>query len=85
MILLEKAGPATSVESMTLIPNDIRGMVGHLINDCVTADGLGGFATRQFGNLRTYIARSPTNYLGPFRKEFFPPLADLKRLTNTEQ
>ena len=84
MILVEKAGPATTVESITLVPNDIRGMTGHLINDCVAVDGLGGFGTRHFGALQTYIASSATNYLGPFRKESVLLLADLKRLTNSE-
>lgn len=82
MVLLEKAGPATGVKSIRLIPNDIRGMVGDLINDFVAVDGLGGFATRQLENLQTYIARPPTNYFGPFRKESVLMLADRKRLTN---
>ena len=69
MVSLELSGPA-SLQTIELRPNDIRGMAGYVIDDCVRAGGgQGGFVTGLLQGMIDY-ALDPSSrfpYL-PYRK-----------------
>lgn len=61
MISVEVAGPAVP-STMNLIPNEIRGMAGWVIERCVIEGaGSGGFVTKDISNLIRVIVNPETN------------------------
>lgn len=53
-ITVEVGGPV-EIESMILIPNDLRGMVAYLATFCAGRYGTGGFVTRRLQGLMDYV------------------------------
>ena len=53
-ITVEVASPV-SIDSIPLVPNDIRGMAAYLANSCVGARGSGGFVTHRVQGLVDYV------------------------------
>ena len=54
---------------MTITPNDIRGMAGWVIDQCVhRGGGIGGFITGSLDNLVDYIEHPFTDFGADFRK-----------------
>ena len=67
MVSVELAGP-TIPHTMNLIPNDIRGMAGWVIDQCVVdRTGSGGFVTKDLLNLIRYVVDPATDINAPFR------------------
>ena len=69
MISVELAGHTTEVTVVHVVPDQIRGMAGWVISQCIGAGGgLGGFVTGHFGNLVNQMNRPTTNLAAPLRK-----------------
>ena len=56
-ISVEHAGPDFAAPTtIRIIPDEIRGMAGHVIDQCVLYEnGIGGFVTKGFAHLLEYI------------------------------
>ena len=79
-ITFEIAGPSLSPFLSPLIPDDIRGMAGWVIDQCVTRSGIGGFVTNKIINMVNYISEPATNFQGPFRKHILGAIHFLSAL-----
>ncbi len=55
MISVEVAGPQP-YQTYTLVPNQVRSLASHIINECVGRAGkVGGFATLDIGRLIDFV------------------------------
>ena len=68
-IWVEVAGPATP-QTYEAIPNEIRGMAGWVVDECVRSGemGFGGFATRDISTLTQYVTKPDTKISRAYRK-----------------
>ena len=67
-ISVEVAGPA-EIMAYTAKPDDIRGLANWLVSQCVShSGGIGGFLTKDIGNLIDYVTAPQTDIYGLFRK-----------------
>ncbi|MCJ1452444.1 hypothetical protein MMC28_002787 [Mycoblastus sanguinarius] len=60
VISVEVGGPS-DVQSISLVPNDIRGMAAYLANRCSGARYMGGFVTKGLGPLINYVTNPKMN------------------------
>ncbi len=50
-------------------PDDIRELASRLVTQCVFVEGgIGGFVTKDFGNLIDFVTAPESKIHGPFRK-----------------
>ena len=69
MITLEQAGPSPNPGPIMISPDDVRGMAGYVVQQCVAdGGGVGGFVTASFENMIDYILNPDTDINGPYRK-----------------
>ena len=54
VISVEVGGPS-AVRSITLTPNQLRGMAGYLVSHCVGTEKTGGFITTKIANVVDYV------------------------------
>lgn len=67
MVSVELGGP-TIPQTVRLRPNDVRGMAGWAIDQCVIdGAGSGGFVTKGLLNLINYVADPATDIIAPYR------------------
>ena len=68
-IWVEIAGPATP-QIYEAVPNEIRGMAGWVVDQCVDSNGrgYGGFATKDISQLTAYVTEPDTKISQTYRK-----------------
>ena len=81
MITLEQAGPNPSPGPIMISPDDVRGMAGYVIQQCVVEEGgIGGFVTANFSNMIDYILDPNTDINNPYRELIYTMLSKRKSL-----
>ena len=67
-MIVEASGPTVS-DTLTLVPDDVRGQAGLAVKKCVTeTGGVGGFVTLMIANLVNFVTAITTNLADPYRK-----------------
>ncbi|KAL6715431.1 hypothetical protein ACLMJK_006392 [Lecanora helva] len=64
VISVEIAGPV-DIDTISIVPNRIRGMAGHIANTCVGQRGMGGFITHKIQGLVDFVTDPMTNLDDP--------------------
>ena len=67
LISVEVAGPSRPVQSINIVPDQLRGMASWVLQQCVNNGRLAGFVTYRFSNMLNYISGLQTNLNIPFR------------------
>lgn len=59
-IAIDVSGPV-NIDTINVVPNDIRGMVAWVANECLGRRGLGGFVTRRIQGLVDFVTDPTSN------------------------
>ena len=63
-ITVDVSGPA-DIDTIRLVPNEIRGMAAYVANRCIGAQGKGGFITNQIQGLVNFVTDPTSNLYAP--------------------
>lgn len=63
-ITVDVSGPA-DIDTIRLVPNEIRGMAAHVANRCIGAQGKAGFITNQIQGLVNFVTDPTSNLDAP--------------------